>query len=137
MLFVGSEGGAFASLDSGTTWVNVNSPGLANTVVDTLVFQGPRRLFAFTHGRGAFVASVGNVGPTPALKIVSLAASPTVASVGRTIIVSITIRNDGTGPARLTTGQVVVDGGTTGEHWGLHDLQTGEQLDAYESRGHP
>jgi photosystem II stability/assembly factor-like uncharacterized protein len=56
-LFAGTELGVFASEDDGATWEPVNF-GFPNTVVETLDWQGPDRLIAFTHGRGAFRAEL-------------------------------------------------------------------------------
>lgn len=53
-VFVASELGVFASEDGGGTWAPANL-GLANTVVESLDFQGPNVLVAFTHGRGAYL----------------------------------------------------------------------------------
>ena len=54
-LFVATELGVFASEDAGATWLP--SPGIPNTIVESLVFQDDDRLVAFTHGRGAWLAS--------------------------------------------------------------------------------
>ena len=58
-LYVGTEVGVFASDDAGATWQPANQ-GLANTVVETLVFQDEDTLVAFTHGRGAFITSLAS-----------------------------------------------------------------------------
>jgi len=63
-LFVGAEVGVFASDDGGVTW-SIESTGLPNTVVETLEFQNPDTLVAFTHGRGAFITALDPIGPQP------------------------------------------------------------------------
>jgi len=53
-LYVGTEFGVFASDDGGAVWTPANN-GLAHTIVETLDWQDPDTLVAFTHGRGAFI----------------------------------------------------------------------------------
>lgn len=52
-LYVGTEVGVYRSIDDGETWQPYNA-GLANTRVESLKFDGPSDLYAFTHGRGVF-----------------------------------------------------------------------------------
>lgn len=56
-LYVGTELGAFASDDLGSTWRSFNV-GLAHTIVETLDFKDSDTLVAFTHGRGAFMTEL-------------------------------------------------------------------------------
>lgn len=56
-LFAATELGVFASDDWGTSWQPANN-GLAHTVVESLDFKDDDTLVAFTHGRGAFMASL-------------------------------------------------------------------------------
>jgi photosystem II stability/assembly factor-like uncharacterized protein len=61
-LYIGTDVGLFSSLDGGQTWM-VENTGFANAPVWALALQSERlngspvdswRLFAFTHGRGAW-----------------------------------------------------------------------------------
>jgi len=61
-LYVGTELGVFVSDDAGGTWNPANA-GLAHTVVESLDFQTPNTLVAFTHGRGAFLTRLKPCGP--------------------------------------------------------------------------
>ena len=65
-LYVGSDLGVYVSVDQGGTWASMNTGGFANVVVETLEFQNASTLYAFTHGRGAYRASV-----TPTLVTIS------------------------------------------------------------------
>ena len=56
-LFAATELGIFASDDAGATWLPAN-PGIPNVVVESLDWRGDDELVAFTHGRGAFIASL-------------------------------------------------------------------------------
>jgi len=57
--------GIFVSLDDGNTFASVTSEGLANTPVLKFAYQvSSDRLFAFTHGRGAYVAYLGSSATT-------------------------------------------------------------------------
>ncbi len=56
-LYLATELGVFASDDAGATW-NPASPNLPTTVVESLDFKDNNTLVAFTHGRGAFLASL-------------------------------------------------------------------------------
>ena len=62
-VYVGTDLGVFVSIDGGASWLLENT-GFANAPVESLRFTdtAPRRLFAFTHGRGAW--SVGTGCPT-------------------------------------------------------------------------
>jgi hypothetical protein len=57
-LYIGTDLGIFASLDAGATW-KVESSAFPNVVVQKLLFDSetPRRLYAFTHGRGVWRVS--------------------------------------------------------------------------------
>jgi photosystem II stability/assembly factor-like uncharacterized protein len=55
-LYIGTDLGVFVSTDAGTTWARENT-GFANTPTESLTLtnaEGIVRLFAFTHGRGAY-----------------------------------------------------------------------------------
>jgi len=54
-LFLGTDLGVFTSLDGGLNW-NLENTGFPNVITESLVFNSgnPRRLFAFTHGRGVW-----------------------------------------------------------------------------------
>ncbi len=60
-LYAGTDLGVFATTDGGINWMPVNT-GFANTVIETLFVQpagqGAARMFAFTHGRGAYVINL-------------------------------------------------------------------------------
>jgi hypothetical protein len=61
-LFVGTDVGVFTSNDDGATWA-VEITGFPNVSTEWLTMTGnaqSRSLFAFTHGRGAFRAALGN-----------------------------------------------------------------------------
>jgi hypothetical protein len=61
-LFVGTDIGVFTSSDDGATWA-VEITGFPNVSTEWLTMTGnqqSRSLFAFTHGRGAFRAALGN-----------------------------------------------------------------------------
>lgn len=58
ILWIGTDIGVFSSVDGGATWVQENAPGFANTVVEALEFQTPTTLYAFTHGRSVFRATI-------------------------------------------------------------------------------
>lgn len=60
-LYAGTEVGVFASDDAGMTWAPANL-GMANTIVETLDFRDDDTIVAFTHGRGAFIASLDPCG---------------------------------------------------------------------------
>jgi len=60
-LFVGTDIGVFGSTDGGATWA-VEITGFPNVSTEWLAMTGnaqDRSLFAFTHGRGAFRAALG------------------------------------------------------------------------------
>ncbi len=61
-LYVGTELGVFVSDDRGGSWTPVNT-GLANVVVESLDFRDEDTLVAFTHGRGAFLATLEPCAP--------------------------------------------------------------------------
>ena len=55
-IYVGTDLGIYVSLDGGATW-NVENSGFPNVIVQFLTigeFSGTEKLFAFTHGRGAW-----------------------------------------------------------------------------------
>jgi len=81
-LYVATELGVFASDDAGATWNPVNT-GLAHVVVESLDWQGPNRLVAFTHGRGAYRTTIApscpvipKVKPRGALKPITVPVLP-------------------------------------------------------------
>jgi len=59
-LYVGTEVGVFGSADAGASW-SISNDGPANVSVDELVWHGTQMLFAGTHGRGVFRATVSDV----------------------------------------------------------------------------
>ncbi len=65
-LFVGTDLGVFTSTDGGASWFRENT-GFANVVVESLAISdtAPYKLFAFTHGRGAWVTSISTNGSPP------------------------------------------------------------------------
>ena len=61
-VYVGTDLGVYVSTDSGATWA-VENTGFANVVVEQLQFAtltGSNTLFAFTHGRGAWRATISS-----------------------------------------------------------------------------
>jgi hypothetical protein len=60
-IYVGTDIGVFVTTDGGASWARENT-GFANVITDHLVFSpvdsSNARLFAFTHGRGAFRTTV-------------------------------------------------------------------------------
>ncbi|MBS1854786.1 MAG: hypothetical protein JST11_05440 [Acidobacteria bacterium] len=52
-LYVGTDIGVFTSVDGGLNWYKENT-GFANVPVYNLAFDNTGRLYAFTHGRGAW-----------------------------------------------------------------------------------
>lgn len=58
-VFVGTDLGVFTSIDGGASWLRENT-GFANVVVEWLTINEtpPHKLFAFTHGRGAWVTDL-------------------------------------------------------------------------------
>jgi photosystem II stability/assembly factor-like uncharacterized protein len=126
-LYAGTEFGVFATDDTGTTWAPANT-GLANTVVESLEFQDPNTLVAFTFGRGVFVATLDAVVDVPesgdpgAVPRIALGASP---ARGRATIhldvpaagsVSVTI-HDVMGRLVSTLHDGVLDAGRTSMFW--------------------
>ena len=61
-LYVGTEVGVFTSENSGATWGLVND-GPANVSVDELVWDGDETLYAATHGRGIWRATLNETTP--------------------------------------------------------------------------
>lgn len=63
-VFVGTDVGVFTSVDGGASWYRENT-GFANVVVEHLALSeaAPYKLFAFTHGRGAWMTTLGTPGP--------------------------------------------------------------------------
>lgn len=59
-LYVGTEIGVFGSADAGASW-SISNDGPANVSIDELVWHGTQTLFAGTHGRGVFRATVSDV----------------------------------------------------------------------------
>lgn len=64
-VFVGTDLGVFTSTDGGASWYRENT-GFANVVVEWLAINetAPYKLFAFTHGRGAWVTDLATSGIT-------------------------------------------------------------------------
>ncbi|MCP3902593.1 MAG: hypothetical protein GY715_03070 [Planctomycetes bacterium] len=60
-LYAATELGLFASDDAGQTWQPANQ-GFVHTVVESLDWRDDDTLVAFTHGRGAFLASLASCG---------------------------------------------------------------------------
>jgi photosystem II stability/assembly factor-like uncharacterized protein len=63
-LYIGTDLGVFVSTDGGASWA-VENTGFANVVTESLALtlvDGVLRLFAFTHGRGAWRVEVVNTG---------------------------------------------------------------------------
>jgi len=61
-IVIGMDLGVFVTTNNGTSWER-QVQGMANVAVLDLVFrESDSKLFAFTHGRGAFVASFGSSG---------------------------------------------------------------------------
>lgn len=62
-VFVGTDLGVFTSVDGGVSWYRENT-GFANVVVEALAINdaAPYKLFAFTHGRGAWVTNLNTNG---------------------------------------------------------------------------
>jgi len=58
-VFVGTDLGVFTSIDGGANWYRENT-GFANVSVESLKINetAPYKLFAFTHGRGAWVTPI-------------------------------------------------------------------------------
>ena len=59
-LYVGTDLGVFVTLDGGNNWATENT-GFANVITEKLEMWesgGTRRLYAFTHGRGAFRVNI-------------------------------------------------------------------------------
>ncbi|MCA9293361.1 MAG: hypothetical protein KDA20_06070 [Phycisphaerales bacterium] len=69
-LFLGTELGVFTSNDAGTTWIPV--PGIPHTIVETLDFQRDDQLVAFTHGRGAWRATLVCAGDLTGDQLINL-----------------------------------------------------------------
>ena len=62
-VYVGTDLGVFTSIDGGASWYRENT-GFANVAVEWLTINetAPHKLFAFTHGRGAWVTDLGTNG---------------------------------------------------------------------------
>jgi hypothetical protein len=62
-VFVGTDLGVFTSVDGGASWYRENT-GFANVSVNSLRINAnpPYKLFAFTHGRGAWVTDLADNG---------------------------------------------------------------------------
>ncbi len=73
-VFVGTDLGVFTSIDGGVNWYRENT-GFANVSVNSLRINStpPYRLFAFTHGRGAWVTPLADSGIVP---VVTTASAP-------------------------------------------------------------
>ncbi|MBI4865912.1 MAG: hypothetical protein HY816_03075 [Candidatus Wallbacteria bacterium] len=106
-LYAGTDMGVFASEDEGATWSTISQPGLANAPVEALVFQAAKKLFAFTHGRGVFVADVD---PPPSLNIDSILVSQPSVSVSETILCTVTISNNAPSAVNVVSEHLVIAG---------------------------
>ena len=84
-VFVGTDLGVFVSIDGGASWLLENA-GFANTPVEALKFNEttPRRLFAFTHGRGAW--RVGLACPVISVTPTTLASGTAGAPYSQTVV---------------------------------------------------
>ena len=65
-VYVGTDMGVFTSIDGGISWYRENT-GFANVSVNSLRISAtpPYKLFAFTHGRGAWVTNLADNGVAP------------------------------------------------------------------------
>jgi hypothetical protein len=63
-IFVGTDIGVFTTIDGGTNWYRENT-GFANVSVESLKINEtpPYKLFAFTHGRGAWMTPIATTVP--------------------------------------------------------------------------
>ncbi len=61
-IYVGTELGIFSSENGGGSW-SINNDGPANVSIEELVWDGAQTLYAATHGRGIFRATVDDVVP--------------------------------------------------------------------------
>lgn len=61
-LYIGTDIGVFTSVDGGVNWMK-EVTGFANVIVDSLAFNsiGTVKLYAFTHGRGAWNVGLNTV----------------------------------------------------------------------------
>ena len=58
ILYIGTETGVYQSINGGTNWTSATSGMPAFAPVDELVYQsGTNYIFAFTHGRSAFITA--------------------------------------------------------------------------------
>ena len=65
LVYVGTDVGVYKSADGGATWAAL-TVGMPNVVVTDLVLnRAGTRLYAFTHGRGVYVADRSGGTPTP------------------------------------------------------------------------
>ena len=103
-LFVGTDLGIFVSTDTGTSWASMNTPDFSNVVVETMEFQDDSTLYLFTHGRGAWRATVAGVTPGPEITVspMSIDFGDQEVDAGQTGASSVTITNDGTAPLSIT-----------------------------------
>ncbi len=61
-LYLGTDLGVFRSKNTGASWASMNNGGFANVPVEALEFQNASTLYAFTHGRGAWRATLDITG---------------------------------------------------------------------------
>jgi photosystem II stability/assembly factor-like uncharacterized protein len=66
-LFVGTDAGAFVSLDGGGTWLPFNEGLPLAPVVDLKIHDATRTLIAATHGRSMFRIKIDAVEPSPVM----------------------------------------------------------------------
>ncbi|MBI2565910.1 MAG: hypothetical protein HYV63_02605 [Candidatus Schekmanbacteria bacterium] len=108
-LYVGTDLGVYVTLDGGTSWM-VENTGFANVVTESLAVQqsgGRVRLFAFTHGRGAFrtdisVTPTATVTATPTRTPVASATPTATMTVPSTAIATASPALPGTATATPT-----------------------------------
>ena len=116
-IYAGTEIGVFVTTDGGTNWARENT-GFANVITDHLVFSPTggtgQTLYAFTHGRGVFRASVS--GGLPASATV-LGSAPGPSVFGQAVTLTATVSGGSGTPT-----------GTADFYEGVSPLATGVAL---------
>ena len=116
-VYVGTDLGVFTSVDAGANWY-VENTGFANVPVETLKINetAPRRVYAFTHGRGAWIVTPADSGPTTPTAISDAYSTPanTPLSVGAPGVLGNDLANGGGALTAVlqtapTTGTLVLD----------------------------
>src|SRR5262249_47092465 len=101
-IYIGTEIGVFVTSDGGANWARENT-GFANVITDHLVFSPTggtgQTIYAFTHGRGVFRASVSG-GLAASNTVLGSAPGPSV--LGQTVTLTATV----TGGSGTPTGTV-------------------------------